>query len=68
MLIVVLHIIGREGSQLSIEYRSLRVAAFLAIEQILQLNVDYIDPHNSIEVETALLAQALQQNVESFKF
>lgn len=68
MLIVVLHIIGREGSQLSIEYRSLRVAAFLAIEQVLQLNVDYIDPHNPIEVETALLAQALQQNVESIKF
>lgn len=59
MLIVVLHIIGREGSQLSIEYRSLRVAAFLAIEQVLRLNVDYIDPHNPIEVETALLAQAL---------
>lgn len=68
MLIVVLHIIGREGLQLRIEYRSLRVAAFLAIEQVLQLNVDYIDPQNPIKVETALLAQALQQNVESFKF
>lgn len=68
MLIVVLQIIGREGSQLSSEYRSLRVAAFLAIEQVLQLNVDYVNPHNPIEVETALLAQALEQNVESFKF
>lgn len=40
----------------------------MAKEQVLQINVDYIVPHNPIEVETALLAQALQQNVKSINF
>lgn len=46
----------------------MRVAAFLAIEQVLQLNVDYIVPHKPIEVETALLAQALQQKLSPLNF